>query len=81
MNRRLPDGVAVSGYDILSIRRVHDISEETRPEFAHVPKFGSPQYSEAFVDWILEQHGRDPQFLAKAKAQYTRTRPRRRSER
>ena len=77
VNRRLPNGVVVSPYDILSIRRVHDISEVTRPEFAHVPKFGSPQYSESFVEWILEQHGRDPEFFSRAKAQYTATRPRR----
>jgi len=76
VNRRLPDGVVVSAYDLLSIRRVHDISEHSRPEFAHVPKFGSPQYSEAFVEWILEQQSRDPRFFTKAKEQYTRTRPR-----
>ena len=71
LNRRLPEGVTVNPYDVLSVRRVHDISEQTRPEFTHVPKFGSPQYSDAFVDWLVAEHERDPEFFARAKAQYT----------
>ena len=73
VNRKLPEGVEVKGYDILSVRRVHEISEENQPEFTHVPKFGSPQYSDAFVDWIVEQHAKDPRFFAKAKDKYTRS--------
>jgi hypothetical protein len=80
VNRRLPEGVEVKGYDILSVRRVHGISEEAQPEFTHVPKFGSPQYSDAFVDWLVEQHARDPEFFATAKERYTRTVRRRRAE-
>lgn len=78
-NRRLPDGVEINPYDVLSVRRVHEISEETRPDFTHVPKFGSPQYSEAFVDWLVDEYARDPEFFARAKAKYTDTARRRRS--
>jgi hypothetical protein len=80
VNRRLLEGVEVKGYDILSVRRVHGISEEAQPDFTHVPKFGSPQYSDAFVDWLVEQHARDPEFFAKAKERYTRSVRRRRTE-
>jgi len=73
LNRRLPANVTVNPYDVLSVRRVHDITEETRPEFTHVPKFGSPQYSDAFVDWLVQQHEQDPRFFEKAKARYTKT--------
>jgi hypothetical protein len=73
VNRRLPDGVSVTPYDVLSVRRVHDITEATRPEFAHVPKFGSPQYSDAFVQWLLAQHEQDPRFFEKAKTRYTKS--------
>jgi hypothetical protein len=62
---------------VLSVRRVHAISEETRPEFVHVPKFGSPQYSDAFVDWLVSERQRDPQFFERAKASYLATRKRR----
>ncbi|MFY9578086.1 MAG: hypothetical protein WAQ33_02065 [Gaiellaceae bacterium] len=76
VNTRL-DGRSVNAFDVLSVRRVHAITEETRPEFVHVPKFGSPQYSDAFVDWLVEQDSGDPTFFEKAKAGYLATRKRR----
>jgi hypothetical protein len=75
-NQRLA-GVSVNAFDVLSVRRVHAISEETRPEFVHVPKFGSPQYSDAFVDWLVGEYERDPQFFSRAKTNYLATRKRR----
>jgi hypothetical protein len=78
VNARL-DGTPVNAFDVLSVRRVHGITEESRPEFVHVPKFGSPQYSDAFVDWIVSEHQRDPRFFAQAKEKYLATRPRRRA--
>ena len=80
VNARLGEG-AVNAFDVLSVRRVFGISEETRPELVHVPKFGSPQYSDAFVEWLLAEHERDSRFFAKAKASYLAARPRRRHER
>ena len=70
-------GVSVNAFDVLSVRRVHAISEETRPEFVHVPKFGSPQYSDAFVDWLVGEYERDPEFFSRAKTSYLATRKRR----
>jgi hypothetical protein len=78
VNARL-DGEGVNAFDVLSVRRVHAISEDTRPEFVHVPKFGSPQYSDAFVDWLVAEHDRDPDFFSRAKTKYLATRPRRRA--
>src|SRR2546426_1921910 len=78
VNTRL-DGEVVNAFDVLSVRRVHAISEETRPEFVHVPKFGSPQYSDAFVDWLVVEHERDPEFFSRAKTKYLAMRPRRRT--
>jgi hypothetical protein len=75
-NERL-DGVSVNAFDVLSVRRVHAITEETRPEFVHVPKFGSPQYSDAFVDWLVGEYERDPGFFSRAKTSYLATRKRR----
>jgi EC042_2821-lke REase len=77
VNARL-DGQSVNAFDVLSVRRVHAITEETRPEFVHVPKFGSPQYSDAFVDWLVAENEQDPEFFARAKAGYLATRQRRR---
>jgi hypothetical protein len=78
VNARLGEGT-VNAFDVLSVRRVHAISEETRPEFVHVPKFGSPQYSDAFVDWFVSEVHRDPEFIAQAKAAYLASRPRRKA--
>ena len=78
VNARL-DGQIVNAFDVLSVRRVHAVTEETRPEFVHVPKFGSPQYSDAFVDWLVAENERDPEFFQRAKTKYLATRPRRRS--
>jgi hypothetical protein len=78
VNARLGEGT-VNAFDVLSVRRVHAISEETRPEFVHVPKFGSPQYSDAFVDWLVAEQQRDTAFFANAKTRYLATRPRRRA--
>jgi hypothetical protein len=80
VNARLGEG-AVNAFDVLSVRRVHTISEETGPEFVHVPKFGSPQYSDAFVDWLVAERQRDPRFFEQAKISYLATRPRRSRER
>jgi hypothetical protein len=71
VNRRLPKGVDVNTYDVLSVRRVNGITETTHPQFAYEPKSGSPQYSPGFVDWILENFRRDRAFFEKAKAQYS----------
>jgi hypothetical protein len=80
VNARLGEG-AVNAFDVLSVRRVHAISEETRPEFVHVPKFGSPQYSDAFVEWLVAERDRNPRFFEQAKTSYLATRPRPRRER
>ncbi len=79
VNARL-HGVVINAFDVLSVRRVHTITEESRPEFVHVPKFGSPQYSDAFVDWLVGEVEREPRFFAKAKKAYLATRPRRRAD-
>jgi EC042_2821-lke REase len=56
----------VSGYDLQCVRKVYDVAH--RPEFFHQPKFGSPQYSEAFVSWLVSEWQKDAEFFAKAKA-------------
>jgi hypothetical protein len=55
-------------FEMLCVRRAHHIDD--RPEFFHRPKFGSPQYSDAFATWVLDEFGRDPEFFQKAKDVY-----------
>jgi hypothetical protein len=68
VNRRLPKGVKINAHDILSVRRTHDT--DSNPQFVHQPRFGSPQYSDPFVDWVVDEYGRDKEFFANARAHY-----------
>lgn len=62
---RLGRGV-VGPYEIRCVRKVYDI--DAKPEFFHRPKFsGSPQYSDAFMSWLLDEYQRDPNFFIAAK--------------
>jgi hypothetical protein len=58
----------VNAHDILSVRRVHDT--DARDEWFHQPRFGSPQYTDAFVAWLVESYQRDHSFFDAAKAEY-----------
>ena len=68
LNARLPDGVTVNTHDLLCIRRCYDL--DGRAKYVWHPRFGSPQYSDHFVDWLLEEHASDQGFFATARAEY-----------
>lgn len=70
VNRRLPRGKAVNTHDLLSVRRAYGIDAARKPEFAHKPMYGSQQYSDAFVDWLVEQIKAGPSFLDAARRRY-----------
>lgn len=65
VRRRLGDGPTFTGYHNQVIRKVYGI-DESRPEFYYRSKFGSPQYSEAYVEWIIHQFEKDAGFFTKA---------------
>jgi hypothetical protein len=54
-------GVTITSHDVHCIRKVHGVDAE--PNFFYKPQFSSPQYSEAFAQWIVEQHQSDPEFF------------------
>ena len=71
LNDRVPEDAHINQHTMLSVRRVHGIDEHSHPEYVHRTKFaGSPQYSRAFLEWLVEQYGRDPRFFERAKARY-----------
>ena len=69
LNARL-GGDLVNSHTILCVRRIHDT--DRREEFFHKPRFGSPQYSDAFIDWVVASYSEDAQFFDDAKAEYRR---------
>lgn len=55
----------VSARDIYSVRKAHDI--DGQPNFYYKPQYSSPQYSQAFAEWMVERYRIDPEFFTKAR--------------
>lgn len=66
VNERLSGKKTINAYYVLCVRRVYKI-DETKPQFYYKSKFASPQYSDAFVDWLVKRYGDDPLFFDKAR--------------
>lgn len=61
-------GLVINQYDIQCVNKAHGVKQ--RPEYFYQGKVkGSPvQYSQGFVDWLIQQHHRDGEFFAKVRA-------------
>lgn len=66
VQRRLGGRHPFTGYHNQKIRRTYGFDENSRPEYVYCSKYGSPQYSEAYVEWIIRQFEKDPGFFTKA---------------
>jgi hypothetical protein len=66
VNARLPEERAINAYAFQAIRRTVDVD----PDFVHRPRFGTNQYSHAFVDWLVERIAADPELVPRARARY-----------
>lgn len=60
--------LTINQHDIQCVNKAHGVKQ--RPEYFYQGKVkGSPvQYSQGFVDWLIQQHRRDGEFFAKARA-------------
>jgi len=67
VNKRLSGAAKVNAYDIQCVNRVCKEAHEER--FRHSPKFSSTQYSEEFVDWLVGEVKKDPEFFQKMRAE------------
>ena len=61
VNKRLKGRKKINQYDILCVRRVYGINE-SRPDFYYKPRYGVPQYSKEFVEWLIHSYEDDPLF-------------------
>lgn len=66
LNKRLNNEVKVNPYDIQSVRQIYGIDTDNR--FSHQPKYSTRQYSNSFVDWILEKYNENQEFFQAARA-------------
>lgn len=55
----------ITSHDVVCVRKVHGI--EANPNFFYKPQYSSPQYSDAFAGWLVEQYTADAQFFQKAR--------------
>ena len=55
----------MSSHDILLVRRAYAV--DTNPNFSHKGMFGTRQYSDAFVDWVVAEHTKDTLFCQKVR--------------
>jgi len=53
----------VGSYDVLLGRRAHKV--DSNPNFSYQGRFGSRQYSEAFVEFLMNEYARDGQCFQK----------------
>ena len=67
LRERLPDNMVINSYDVYAIRKAYGADEN--PKFYFKPKFGSAQYSDEFIKWILSRYEEDNEFFAKTRAQ------------
>ena len=65
LNEELKDKESVSSYDILCLRRLHNLDGNS--DFCHKPIFGSMQYSETLIDWIMKQVRANARFLEESR--------------
>ncbi len=58
-------GPKITGYEVHCVRKSRGVDDQ--PNFFYKPQFSSPQYSEAFAQWMVDQFRTDPEFFHKAR--------------
>lgn len=69
LNDRMDLDRELNQHDVVSVKEAYNIPD--KPQFYHVRKHtNSPQYSESFVQWIIEKHNENPRFFEEARERY-----------
>jgi hypothetical protein len=68
LKKRLPIDRMPSPRDITAINKVYSIL--SKEQFCWKPDYSSPQYSDAYVSWLVEKITRDSNFLRVAREKY-----------
>jgi|SoiMethySBSTD1v2_1073268.scaffolds.fasta_scaffold465482_1 hypothetical protein len=66
VNDRLAGRAHINAFDLQCVRRVHETDRV--PSFFYRSKLDGPQYSDAFVEWIVESFAREPGLFVEARA-------------
>jgi hypothetical protein len=68
VNQRLAGKISINAHHIFSVRKVFGIDKDHR--YCHRLKFSSPQYSEAFVGWLVTRYEANQHFFLKSRADF-----------
>jgi hypothetical protein len=66
--------IKITRNDVQCVRKTHHIDSE-HPEFFYKPKYGSPQFSNEFLSWLLQKSKEDPEFFENAKSEIRKQNP------
>ena len=58
-------GHKITAHDVHCVRKAHAV--DGQPTFFYKPQFSSPQYSEAFAEWMVGRFRSDPEFFQKGR--------------
>lgn len=67
LNEESNSNEVVTSYHIQCLRRLHKLDANT--DFCHKPVFGSMQYSESLIDWIIERMRKNSHFLQETRTE------------
>jgi len=69
INERLGNEEKINQYDIQAIVHAYGV-DNSKPNYFYKSLYGQKQYSEAFVNWVIEKHQGDSLFFTKAREAY-----------
>lgn len=58
----------INQFDVQCLRHRYNVDDD--PRYFHKARFGAPQYSPEFRDWIVEQYNGDHDFFRKTREAY-----------
>jgi len=68
VNERLSGRKTINSHDIICVRDIYGLEENSK--YCFDPKYSSPQYSEAFIDYLVNGYEKDNRFFKKARNEY-----------
>lgn len=68
LRKRLPDDLVPTTHDLTAINKVYGIL--SKDEFSWRPEHSSPQYSDAYVDWLVQKINDDAKFLSTTREKF-----------
>lgn len=68
INKLLDGRWKITNYDVLLVRYLFNICDD--PEYYYHSNYGSSQYSEKFINWVLSEFEKDNSFFKNNRAKY-----------